>query len=344
VKVSIGATIQSGPWGGGNQFASALGQGLCEKGVAVSYDLNSPDLDIILLIEPDRRLKVSAYNHLDILCYLACVNPRAIVVHRVNNSSEARSETNGSFNRYRIEANRLVADHTIFISHWLLDCYRRSGFQSNRSSVLLNGGDAGLWHPRSIARKEGPRRIVTHHWSGHANKGFDVYEKLDRLLARDDWRHRVEFTYVGRMPGDVHFANSCVKDCLSGDALVEEIGRHDIYLTAAKHEAAGMHHIEGALCGLPLLYRESGGLPEYCGGFGVAFTEADFENRLHEILENYDFWKARMKDYPHTSQRMCEDYFNLFGSLLERREELLRNHRRWRYGLRWLKALLGRVR
>ena len=41
---------------------------------------------------------------------------------------------------------------------------------------------------------------------------------------------------------------------------------------------------------LPILYFDSGGIPEYCNGFGVSFND-DFENRLTEIIKNYDIYK-----------------------------------------------------
>ena len=35
---------------------------------------------------------------------------------------------------------------------------------------------------------------------------------------------------------------------------------------------SGNHHIEGALCGLPLMYLNSGGTPEYCKDFGLEYS------------------------------------------------------------------------
>ena len=36
-----------------------------------------------------------------------------------------------------------------------------------------------------------------------------------------------------------------------------------------------MHHIEGALSGLPLIFRKSGALPEYCSDYGIEFIDDD---------------------------------------------------------------------
>jgi hypothetical protein len=118
---------------------------------------------------------------------------------------------------------------------------------------------------------------------------------------------------------------------MSAEQLAVALPGHDIYLTAAQNEAAGMHHIEGALCGLPILYLESGGIPEYCRGFGISYTHADFLDRLSEMRSQYGEWKARMSGYPHTAGKMCEDYLSLFLRLMEGRGEppAARKSKRW---------------
>lgn len=322
MKVSLGISLQPGPWGGGNQFGKVLTSYLRDKGVEVSFDLDVPDLDIVLLTEPDSRLRSSAYTHRDILKYLLLRNYRCIVVHRINNSSEARNDTAKVFNKFRIFANR-VADHTVFVSKWVHARYVEAGFSSPHFTVILNGGDNHLWQRKQHSERTAKLRLVTHHWSGHPNKGSDVYKKLDDMLKSPHWSELVSFTYIGKLPDEFHFEASSHLEPLPGQALVEEIHKSDVYVTASKNEAGPMHCIEGALCGLPLLYRESGALPEYCRGFGISFTAENFEEKLREMMETYDYWTKRIRGYPHTAERMCEQYYSLFLELLGRRDEIL---------------------
>ena len=49
MKVSIGAKVFDGPWGGGNLFVKNLSNTLKSKGHEVVYDLKDNDIDIILL-------------------------------------------------------------------------------------------------------------------------------------------------------------------------------------------------------------------------------------------------------------------------------------------------------
>ncbi|MBF0339904.1 MAG: glycosyltransferase family 4 protein [Magnetococcales bacterium] len=343
MKVSIGMKLQTGPWGGGNRFGTALTDALRVAGHRVHHDLAEDDLDIILLAEPDRRLRISAYDHADILRYLLFVHRRALVVHRINNSSEARNDPEKSFNRFRIHANR-IADHTVFVSGWAQECYRASGFGERPRSVILNGADGRLWRPASQTTPppSGPVRIVTHHWSTHLNKGWDLYQRLDALLARPEWSQKVTFTCVGPLPEGVRLVNSRHVPPLAGAPLVEELQKHDLYLTAARFEAGPNHVLEGALCGLPLLYLDGGAMKEYCQGFGLAYTLDNFEERLTRLLEERELFRERLRKYPHTAEAMCHAYLELFEGLLARRKEILAA-RRWGSSWSWVvKTLLNR--
>ena len=51
MNIAIGYHLQSGPLGGGNQFAKSLVTALEIKGHTVNFDLSQIDLDLILLTE-----------------------------------------------------------------------------------------------------------------------------------------------------------------------------------------------------------------------------------------------------------------------------------------------------
>jgi hypothetical protein len=104
---------------------------------------------------------------------------------------------------------------------------------------------------------------------------------------------------------------------LSGKDLAEELKKHHIYLTASRNEPAGMHHIEGALCGLPILYINSGALPEYCKNFGICFEENNFEEKLLQLKNEFNFYENEIKKYNNTATKMAGEYLNLFVNLLE---------------------------
>ncbi len=328
--------LQPGAWGGGNQFGRSLSAYLKKRGVTVSYDLADSELDIILLVEPNARLRISAYDHAAILRYLAMKNRRAIVVHRINNTSEARDDAKREFNKYRIDAN-LVADHTVFVSQWVKERYEESGFDPGRpTTVILNGSDKKLWKPGGAKKTAAKKlRVVTHHWSGHWNKGFAVYKRLDEMLADPQWSDRLEFTYIGRLPDGFAFENSRYIEPMSGEPLAQVLREHDFYITGALFESGGHHNLEAGLCGLPILYLDSGSMAEYCRGYGLEFTMENLGEKLGAMMNDLPGWRKKMVKFPHTADNMCRQYHDLFTGLLKDRERLLAQ-RQWLRRLPWL--------
>ena len=206
LRIHIGMALQSGPWGGGNTAMGLLSEYLSQRGAQVAHDLSEPGADVILLTDPRRQLKSCAFDHRGIVRYLLR-NPRALVVHRINECDE-RKGTEG-LNALLTLANR-CADHTVFVATWLEKLFRDQGLAGTPTSVIRNGSDRRLFHPKGYLPWDGrgPMKLVTHHWGGHWMKGFDVYQRLDELLAKDGYRDEVEFTYIGNLPAGFRFQNA----------------------------------------------------------------------------------------------------------------------------------------
>jgi hypothetical protein len=322
MKVSFGMNLQSGPWGGGNQFGHTLRSYLEKRSSRVYFDLSEPDLDIIVLTEPRSNLTSSAYSHEQIVNYLKYRNEKAIVIHRINECDERKGTDN--VNELLMEANR-CADHTVFISSFLENLFAEKTASPTASSVILNGGNTYTFNRGERKKRTAtvPLKLVTHHWGGNWLKGFDIYQRLDRMLSGGKWSDRISFTYIGTLPEGFKFRNAKYIEPLSGDDLADKLRLHHIYLTASRNEPAGMHHIEGALCGLPLMYIESGALPEYCNDFGISFTPDNFVEKLEEMIETFDHWAEKIPSYPHTAEKMCNEYYTLFRELLDKRDQIL---------------------
>jgi glycosyltransferase involved in cell wall biosynthesis len=315
--ISLGMRIQSGPWGGGNQFGASLAAFLRARGHQVNFDLHHPAIDVILLTEPRGELRSSAFTDDDIEQYQTRNTHRAVVVHRINECDE-RKGTHDVNSRLR-RANR-VADATVFISRWLRDLHLGQGMEPRGVQVILNGADTAVFHPhrRDAWNGNGPLRLVTHHWGANHQKGMDTYLMLDGMLNDPAVRQRLSFTYIGNLPADVRFAHTTVLTPLHGQNLAGALRSHHVYVTGSVHEPAGMHHIEGAACGLPLVYRRSGALPEYCADFGEGFDGPDFPDALRRLALAYHVWADRVLTYPYTAARMCEQYLMLFRTLTTR--------------------------
>lgn len=314
MKISINLHDFAGPYGGGNQFKNSLAQYLLDRQHKVINHLRDHDIDVILMVSPLPEQSSATYSYLDVEYYLLRF-PQTIVVHRVNYCGEARGDT--KLTRRFCRANR-SADYTVFISQWIRRHYYQSGFdRSKPSKVIYNGADTSIFNQNGGTEWQpgNKMRIVTHHWSNNPRKGFDIYKQLDNLLDDPTLANQFEFTYIGNLPKDEKFHNTRVLPTLPHALLAKELRSHHIYLTAARFEAAGMHHIEGANCGLPLLYRDEGALPEYCANFGLGFNDRDFISKLKEIQNRYSELRARMCDYPFNANRMNQQYSELFNNL-----------------------------
>ncbi len=339
MKVAINFQIQEGPWGGGNRFVKSLRDYLADLGHQVVTDLRDSDIDIILIIDPRWRHPNITFTTSQILRYVLFKNHKVIVVHRINECDE-RKQT--FFMNKKLRIANYCADHTIFIASWLrdLNIYYRRKFDNQ--SVILNGSDQLIFNMSRAICWDGvePFRLVTHHWSNNLMKGFDVYEKIDRMLDDPVWSRLIQFTYIGNLPPNFYFKNATHIKPMDGVDLASELSQHHAYITASINEPGGNHQIEGGLCGLPIRYRSSGALPEYCRGFGVEFSYDNFENSLKELMKNYSQFKALMPAFPHTAQKTSCQYVELFEYLIKSRDIVLARRKLWRNPLLIFRNLL----
>ncbi len=161
-------------------------------------------------------------------------------------------------------------------------------------------------------------------------KGFDVYKKIDILIEQSKWKNKIKFTYIGNLPRNFTFKNSSHIQPLNEKQLSLELPKHHGYITASINEPGGNHQNEGALCGLPILYRNSGCFPEYCKGFGISFDLENFENRLSIFLKNYNFYANKMVKYPHTDDNTNKQYLELFNKLIKSKPNIVKKRRLFR--------------
>ena len=138
MKISIGYKNIHGPWGGGLNFSRLLTKFLEEKNINVTTNLNSNDIDIILLTEPRRYTRSSSFTHKDVNDYLKNINYNSIVINRINECDE-RKKTKG-LNKFLINSSE-ISDYTVFISSWLESLFISQGFNKNSLTTIKNGAD-----------------------------------------------------------------------------------------------------------------------------------------------------------------------------------------------------------
>lgn len=222
MKVAIGTKPHDGPWGGGNRFVMSLSTALTARGHVVVHDLDAPDIDIILIVDPRFRVPHVSFGAGAALRYILFRNPDAVVVHRINECDERKGEP---FINHKLVRANYIADATVFVGEWLT---RLPVWQKHLRSpwwVIHNGGDTGTFNARGFEpwSGTGPIRFVTHHWGYHPMKGFDVYAALDEMMSDPEWKAKVDFTYIGQLPAGFKFRNARYVKPLNSKALADRL-------------------------------------------------------------------------------------------------------------------------
>jgi len=81
-----------------------------------------------------------------------------------------------------------------------------------------------------------------------------------------------------------------------------------VYLTASRWEPGGMHHVEGAQCGLPVLYHEDGGgIVELASRYGIGYRD-DVVDAIEDMRRRYPELRRRVLEQPPSGVAMCNAY------------------------------------
>jgi glycosyltransferase involved in cell wall biosynthesis len=283
------------------------------RGWRVVFDLRR-DPDVVLVIDPRRDHPTKRFGLADLEPFRER-NPQVPILHRINECDQ-RKGTNDIDELLR--RTNALADHTVFISEWLRDYFIERWFDASRShSVIYNGADPCVYHPigNHLPSPGETIRVVTHHWSPHWLKGYDVYRQLDELIAAGELPG-VSFRVIGRWPEEIRWKATETFAAMTGAPLAAKLRECHIYLTASRWEPCGMHHVEGAQCGLPLVYHEDGGgIVEAGQRYGIGFRDdvagaiRKAAGRLgdlrHRLLGNLPSGERMVLDFADTIQRLA---------------------------------------
>lgn len=311
-RVAFNLRPPRGSWGGGRAFVAQLADHLERRGYEVRFDLDG-EVDVVVLVDP-RRDATKAFGHAELAAYRRR-HPGVRVLHRIN-ECDRRKGTHFMDDLLR-EANA-HADLTVFISRWLRDYHAERWFDTARPHrVIYNGADPRVFHPVGGATldADGPLRLVTHHWSSHPLKGFDVYQQVDGWIAARELP-AVELWVIGRWPEDIVWRSARTWPPTHGEDLARKLRACHAYLTASRWEPGGMHHVEGAQCGLPVLYHEDGGgIVEGAERYGLGYRD-DVRAAIARLRREYQGLRQRVLERMPSGDRMCLEFAQAIQQLL----------------------------
>jgi len=249
------------PYGGGNQFLLALVGELRRRGLALEVNRLSG------------RTPACLYNsfNFDFGRFSRFARDGARMVHRVDGPIGVYRGFDDGTDRRIAEINHALADATIFQSHYSLDKHRELGFELRSPVVIRNSVDPAIFHPPPARPPLAGRRlrVITTSWSDNPRKGTDILAWLDEKLDFDAF----ELTFVGRTQAT--FGRIRVVDALPSEAVADLLREHDAFLAPSRDDPCSNALLEGLACGLPAVFRRSGGHRELVGEAGIGFDDAE---------------------------------------------------------------------
>lgn len=262
------------PYGGGNQFLTAVRRELISRGVAVGVN------------KVGRHTQAMLFNSFNFdFDQVSALRDQGIrMVHRVDGPISAYRGKDRDVDEKIWQINHDVADATVFQSEYSMKKHEEMGLNFVDPVIIPNACDSSIFYPSASREPLKGRKVklIMSSWSDNPMKGGDVYRWLDENLDFS----RYEFTYIGRT--QEKFRNIEIRPPVGSHELAEVLRNHDILVFASRNDCCSNAMIESLACGLPVVYHNSGGSGELAKGAGLAFEQKEeILGLLDRLVEGY---------------------------------------------------------
>ncbi|MFZ6024751.1 MAG: glycosyltransferase [Bacteroidota bacterium] len=280
--VSILREFKKPPYGGGNQFMLALKKGFEDLGVTVVNNKINKKIDAYIFD--------SAWLNKDLLKQLRKVKDPTIA-HRIDGPIQLYRGSDSKADDEIFELNKEFACVTIIQSEYTLKNLLKLKYQPVNPVIIYNAVNPDIFYKsEGIVNPVGKIKIVSASWSDNPMKGAAIYKWLDDNL---DFQ-KIEYTFVGRVKETLN--NIKLVSPVDSHKLAEILRNHDIYITASENDPCSNSLIEALACGLPAVYRNSGGHPELVQKGGLPFdTPEQIPEQIEIICRDYQSFANNIK-------------------------------------------------
>ena len=255
---------------------------------------------------------------LPVWLHMRRVRKGPVLIHRVDGVAELVRGRKTRADEVQPKVNRLT-DHTIFQTEYCKTSFgEHCGVVPDSWRVIKNAADPQIFFPgRESSSREECLRLVAVSWSSNPRKGFATLAEVSRLPG-------VELTFVGNWCPDVDPANVKLAGVLPSEELAEVMRSSHAMIHAAWNEPCANVIVEALACGLPVVYRDSGGNRELANEYGVPLTE-NLSDVLDELRQHYaDLREKVLLDMDtFLIKRAAEEYLSMFRYAVDSHESTL---------------------
>lgn len=294
VKICILFDFVDKPFGGGNQFLKALRKYFNSVG---AYEESPQNADAILF---------NSHHNIPNAARARLKNPRKRFVHRIDGPMGLYTNPGDQRDKIVYEANRLLADATIFQSEWSRENNYALGLgKKDLEFVIMNAPDPDIFNRtgKIAFSKDRKIRLVSTSWSSNFKRGFGIYQWLDNNLNFEKY----EMTFAGNSP--IKFKNVKYLEPLKSTELAKILKNSDIFISASQNDPCSNSLIEAMHCGLPALVLNSGGHPEIVRGGGEVFeTKEQIPGLIEKVVNDFELYQSRIAVA--TIEQVGQKYYN----------------------------------
>jgi glycosyltransferase involved in cell wall biosynthesis len=207
-------------------------------------------------------------------------HPAARVAHRLDGAAVDYGSSPAS-DRVQARVN-LLADVSIFQSRYSRHSTRdKFKVIARDGPIIYNPVDIGLFRPDGprIELPDGVPRVACASWSTNRGKGT---WRIDRLAEAHPG---VCFVLCGRFDAVEPRPNVVRLGHLGRAQMADALRSCDVFLNLSEHDPCPNVVIEALASGLPVLFADSGGVPELVGDCGLPVTAETFAAALQLVLD-----------------------------------------------------------